>query len=317
MAVVSHLNTIADTGGAPNTSGAFTPTAGALLVVFVVSANSDDLVDVTLVGDGGVNFEILPGISRFHSGNWSACYAFVAKSPANAYSQTVTFDQVIDGADGTVISVLEVTGVTRFGAPAIRQQAVTYAPQNQNTTPEITFNEAVLTGNPTWAVVGNRANPANVTEPTGWTEHADVGEATPDFGGEIVSRASGFTGSTITWGSTSTQNYGVVALEIDTSDPESEQSIIYAPKRDLWSPLFSGADGTPEYLDYAYAPVTSYPLTMAAWAMHLNPSDGSDNICQLNQSGNSSYVRLGLGDSGSTNPRIRASDGSEAFGPST
>jgi len=217
QSVVTHLTSLADTGGAPNTSSSFTPTAGSLLLVLVTSANSDDLTGVTLTSSESLTFTILPQITQFHSGNWSAVYGFVSDDFASAVSQTVTFDQTTDPADGTVISVYEITGLFRTGLSAIRQAKNTTDGSNSGTTPAITFDNTCLIQNPTIAMVGNRSNPAGLTPPTGWTEDADVGETTPDFGAEVVSRQTGFTGTTITWGATSASNWGVLAVEINTA----------------------------------------------------------------------------------------------------
>lgn len=124
---------------------------------------------------------------------------------------------------------------------------------------------------------------------------------------------------TITW-ALSDENAGAF-LQLNPP-AEATESVIYMPTASRWAQGFSGLTVTPEFLDYAYAPVTGFPLTMAAWAMSHRPNsgqsnDGSDCVCQLNQSGNSGYMRLGLGDSLSSNPRIRSSSTDEAFGPSS
>lgn len=215
MATVAHLVTTADSGAVPNTSGSFTPTDGDLLVVFVTSANSDDLTGVSLTSSVGTTF-YEAGICLFHSTNGSAVYAYVAESKSFATSQTVTFDQTTDPADGTVISVLGVAGMSKTGSDAVLQYAEAENGSSGGT-PSVTFGSNVNTSNPTLLQLGARVNPPAVTEPTGWTEHSDTGFDSPSAGAETISRDSGFTGTTVTWGSTVSGNFGVAALELDAS----------------------------------------------------------------------------------------------------
>jgi hypothetical protein len=56
-----------------------------------------------------------------------------------------------------------------------------------------------------------------VTEPTGWTEHADTGYNNPTSGMEVASRDSGFTSTSIIWGSNSASNWGAIIAELDSS----------------------------------------------------------------------------------------------------
>jgi hypothetical protein len=76
---------------------------------------------------------------------------------------------------------------------------------------------SALTGNVTLGFLANGTNPATMTEPTGWTEAADLGYATPTTGVHAVHRDSGFTGTTITWGSTTGGSTLDIILEMDTS----------------------------------------------------------------------------------------------------
>jgi hypothetical protein len=63
-----------------------------------------------------------------------------------------------------------------------------------------------------------------MTPPTSWTEDSDNGYSTPTAGQESVSRVSGFTGTTVTWGGTSATAFGDIIVEIDTSSfPAGEE----------------------------------------------------------------------------------------------
>lgn len=217
-ATSTHAVGTADTGNTPNTSGAFTPAVDDLLIVFVVgSATVTDAGDT--LTNSGVTFTRF--LSATYAASVNAIHGYVANALVpSATSQSVTFTPT-DTANGTVIFVCRVAGMTRTGLNAIRQSA---KEDNQGAggTPAPAFASAALTGNPTLGVIGNNTNPAGLTEPTGWTEPAstgDLGYATPTTGGEYVFRDSGFTGTTITWGGTSASVFGSIIVELDSSSP--------------------------------------------------------------------------------------------------
>ena len=215
MATCTHEIGTADTGATPNTSGAFTPVIGDLLIVFVVASATVDPAP-TLTNTEGTTFTLI--LRATYASSAHSIYAFVANQfVTSASSQTVTFNTPADTATGTVIFVNAVAGLTRAGLDAIRQSA---KQDNITTTstPAPAFSQNANTNNPTLGVVGNQTNPATLTEPTGWTEASDLGYATPTTGGEYVFRNSGFDSTTITWGSTSAPGFGSIILEIDT-DP--------------------------------------------------------------------------------------------------
>lgn len=214
MAAVTHRVITADTGNTPNTSGAFTPALDDLLIAFVVASATVENPGALTSSIGGFTFSLVTNALYRASSN--TIYVFVADAlVSSAVSQTVTFDPV-DTASGTVIAVASVSGMSRTGALAIRQSA---KQENQaaSGTPAPAFSSAALTDNPTFGVVGNETNPAGMTEPTGWTEGGDTGYVTPTVGAEYVYRDSGFTGTTITWGSASASAFGSIIVELDTS----------------------------------------------------------------------------------------------------
>jgi hypothetical protein len=209
-AVVHGIATTSGANASTYTSGAFTPAANDLLVVFVTAKATTDVA--TLSDSQGGTYSLIASGVKASGGD--TFYVFVADQLASAVSMTVTFDCTGDAATSAVISVARVSGMTKTGATAARQTAKV---ENQTSggTPAVTFASSVLTGNPTLALVANNGNPAGVTEPTGWTEQADTGIETN--GAEYASRDSGFTGTTITWGSTSGSAFGALAIELDAS----------------------------------------------------------------------------------------------------
>jgi hypothetical protein len=213
--VTALITTTSTANAATYASGAFTPAKGDLLVAFVVVSGSNDTGAMSDTQDLG--FALATSTTMGAGAN--TLYVFVAQRFATSSSMTVTM-QVPNGAGtGAAISVAEVSGMTRAGPGALRQVAV--AANQAAGTPAIAFPGAVLTGDPALGFVGNATNPATLTPPSGWTENADVGFATPTIGAEYASVNSGFTGTTVTWGGASATAWGGIAIEMDTSAPPS------------------------------------------------------------------------------------------------
>jgi hypothetical protein len=225
MAACTFRVGTADTGNTPNASGAFTPSLGDLLVVFVVVSDvaTANVASGTLTCSTGMTFDkdTTNWIASFASSAHQV-YMFVSTSlVSSAVSQTVTFDNAADTGSGTVIFVFSVSGMTNVGAAAVRQVG---KQSNVSGTPGPAFGSNALTGNPILGCVGNSTSPAGMTAPTGWTEPAggDLGYSTPTTGGEVVSRDSGFTSTNVTWGSASASNCGAIVAELDASVPSGQ-----------------------------------------------------------------------------------------------
>jgi hypothetical protein len=212
-----RVGTASTTDGTSYASGNFTPAVNDLLVVFVVASDSVQAT-AALSNSAGLNFTQFKRATFNTSAD--SIYGFVSDGlVTSATSQTVTFT-TSDPATGTVIFVSSVAGMSRTGLSAILQSA-----QQDNGaasgTPAPAFSLPVFAGNPALGVIGNRSNPANMAPPTGWTEAADAGYATPTTGGEYVFRNSGLTGKTITWGGISDTAFGAMIVELDASALET------------------------------------------------------------------------------------------------
>lgn len=211
--------TVADTSNVtsyrcPTGAGTFTPTAGALLVAFVYASGTvAPGATFTMTDSQSLGWTLIT--SALGNTSVSTAICFVANNLAAATAMSVTFDCTGDAATGANVIVAQVTGMTRTGASAVRQSATT-ANRATGGTPADTFPAAALTGNPTLGAVANSTSPAGLTPPTNWTELADIGYSTPATGLEVVSRDSGFTGTTITWGSTTSAGADII-VELDTS----------------------------------------------------------------------------------------------------
>lgn len=226
MAAITHRVTTPDTGATPNASGAFTPVANDVLVVAIQCAASvSDSDDVPTASANGITFVRIN--HALYRTSLDSVDLYIANQfvPSNPVSMTVSWAPT-DAGDGTVITVLSTSAMKRTGSSAVKQQILA---SNLATgiAPAATFGAACLTDNPVIGAVGNSTNPAGLTPPSSWTERADSGYATPTSGMEVASIDSGFTGSTVTWGSNSGSAHGVALTELDASVPNGPQIEIF------------------------------------------------------------------------------------------
>ena len=232
MAAVTHaVATVSTLNVTSYAAAAFTPVANDLLVGFVIASQTQALA-ATLVTDSGITFTLI-GRATYRT-TLDSVYVYIANSLATAVSMIATWDCTEDPATGCVIIIERVSGMTRTGSIAVRTGQIPL--QNEQAaaaTPTLTFASAVLTGNPTLGAVGNSTNPSGLTVPTGWTVAATSGYATPVTGSHVVFRNSGFTGTSMPWGSTSATAFGAIGIELDTSSPpplaDKTRQIVFPP----------------------------------------------------------------------------------------
>lgn len=220
-AAVTHGVTLTSSGNqATYTTASFTPTSGDLLVAMTfVSATVDAGAMTDSLGGGWTQIVS----EAFGTGmRW----IFIRDTLSDGSALTVAMDVTGDNGTGAVIFVARVSGMTKTGITASRQTATNAFAASG--TPAATFSAAALTENPTLGVIVNTTNPATVTPPTNWTEDAagDTGYTVPTIGSEYVYRNSGFTGTTITWGSTSATAGEVFTIELDTSTASMRRVIV-------------------------------------------------------------------------------------------
>lgn len=236
--VVAYSTSAAGGGttGTGSRSATITPTAGSLLVAFAsMSANSQ--AAPTMSDTAGGSWAL---IGR---GAWGAndafCYVRNALTPAGAETVTLTTDTNTAGE----IELLAYTGMTRTGAAAVRQLAL-----SPNGTaggiPAVTFPAPVLTTNPTIAAVAS--GDTATQQPVGWTERRDAAQTSPTTALEVATRASGFSGTTITWGATEDTVNAAFGLELDTSSsgPPADAGVDARPLDAR--PIDAAADATPD-----------------------------------------------------------------------
>lgn len=256
MAAVTHRVATASTANTQTyVSGSFTPAVGDLLIVCAYITGN--LAPTITDSQGGTYFaerQRVVGSARV------SC--FIANQlVSSAVATTVTIDLGAGNTGtGTVIMVESVSGMRRTGFDAVRQ--VSDGATGAGVAPSVVLGANALTGSPTIAFVGGATNPPNVTAPTGWTEQSDIGFATPAGGAEIATRDSGFTGTTVTWGTTFAGSHAEIVVELDTSIPLSPGGVASAE-----------ATGTTK-LNRTAGPIGAVASGFAAGTAKLNESVG-------------------------------------------
>lgn len=212
--VTSYASSV---NGAPGAN--FAPAVGDIIVVFVVATATVAAGGMT-ESTGEVTFTKITTAVKASSAD--TIYLFVSNGFVKTTgTRTVTFTCTGDAATNVCQVIYTISGMSKYGASAVRQSAV-QSNGSALATPQPAFNNAALTGNPILGCVANASSPAGMTKPAGssptWTEDADIGSSTPTVGLETISVASGFTGTTVTWGSTSASIFGSIIAEFDASD---------------------------------------------------------------------------------------------------
>lgn len=218
MATVTLRSGVASTtNNAALASASFTPTAGELLVVVAMHSGLVTDPAVTASANGITFTKVLGPILKAASVDEMSVFVANQLVPASPVAMTCTTTP--SASTGGLIFVFSVTAMSRTGASAVRQSA-SQANQAASTTPAPVLGAAALTGNALIGAVHQSQSPPALTPPTGWTETAtigDIGHNTPANGGEVAFINSGFTGTTVTWGSVAGSTFASAVLELDTS----------------------------------------------------------------------------------------------------
>lgn len=221
MATVTELGETWNTT-AGNKTVVATPTDGALIVVVHgmsgwASGDTSDITD----NDGGV-YEF-PNAS---AGGGTSCALWISiRTTLITTPISTTFTCTNVGDTGGGLTVLQVTGMTRTGLSAIRQNT---AENFQTESPvQAGFSAAVLTGNPVILGCMGEDNPAALTPPTGFTETTDTGWATPATGIHVCYASSGLTASSFTYAAGAFTDHNETGIELDSTVPGG---IIFPPR---------------------------------------------------------------------------------------
>lgn len=214
MSSITHLGTTFNTT-AGNKTVVATPAVGDLIVVILCctgkAAGSTNITD-----NNGSGTYSLVGSSQTGFSTTGLLEVWIRDTfITSAVSTTFTANEASSTGGG--LSVFKATSMLRTGVNALKQ-FVGDSGRTAASTPAPAFIAAVDTNNPVLAGVGCGTNSTTiVTPPASFTEAFDGGYNTPATGLETCFSNSGFTGTTLTWGSTVASAYADVAVELDTS----------------------------------------------------------------------------------------------------
>jgi hypothetical protein len=218
MAAVTLLGTQTFT----TTSGTKTVTATPAVddLIVIITAHTGNTSSAAPTDDNNTGRYALIG-SAVKATSADTMRAWVRTDLIRAASSTV-FTHAPGTTSGGGLAVFKVTGMSRCGITAAARLVsgvVQFGKQDNQAaaTPGPALPAAADTNNPTIGAVFNATSPAGMTQPTNWTERSDTGYSTPTSGLETVSRDSGFTGTTVTWGSASGSAFCSLILELDAS----------------------------------------------------------------------------------------------------
>ena len=216
MAAITHaVRTFTTTAGTK--TGTATPALNDLIVITVACSSTTDMAAITVSDNNAGGAGVYTFIARYWDATRDLWIAFYVRTALIASATSTIFSAPIVGDTGGGLVVHRVSGMTRTGASAVRQQSGLSGAAS--TTPTGTMPGAVLTANPVIGAVINASNPAAMT-PRGtpvYTESGDAGYATPATGIETMFINSGETGTAIAWGGTSASAYSCMVVELDTS----------------------------------------------------------------------------------------------------
>ena len=225
-AVTEDIVTASTTNANSYTTGSFSPASGVLLYVEVYATGTTNPGTSVTESASETTFSLVGTAVSGTSANTLYVYISNGKTTSTT-SRTVTFNCPNTAATGAVVGVYSVANMTALGLSAFVQEAVTNNAA-ASTTPAPSFPSSVLTADPVLAFVGNATNPGGITAPSGWNTTDSYGYATPTagFSGSYIN--SGFTSSTVTWGSTSTA-HGDMAVELTSGSGPSAATKTFYP----------------------------------------------------------------------------------------
>lgn len=211
MAALTALTNLFGTAnGTKQATG--TPAVGDLIVI--VTAHTVNTSAATPTDDQGGTYTLVASAAKASSADTLSIFV---RNSLIASAVSTVFTHAPGTTSGGGLVVCKVTGMSRAGSSAIVQSA-TQANQASGT-PAPTFGAAPASANPIIGAVFNASNPAALTPRTNFTELFEDGYSSPTAGLEVMSRDSGETATTQTWGSSSATAFSAIVAELDTSAP--------------------------------------------------------------------------------------------------
>jgi hypothetical protein len=198
--------------GTGNRTATFTPAVGDLVVVYCcVAANTNDTPTCS-DNNGSGTYDLIDVMNASIASINYRMSVFIRTALMVNTTSTVITVATGSNTSGT-IHVVPITGVSRTGSSAVRSKG---SQNNQAAgTAAPVLNQSALTGNGTLVAQGSADT--TTTPPTNWTEVLDTSQSNDTVALESASRASGFTGTTITFGAASSTVFCSHAMELDVS----------------------------------------------------------------------------------------------------
>lgn len=188
------------------------PAVGDVLVVYCcVAANTNDTPTCSDNNGGGTYDRVDVMNFAIAAVNYRLSVFIRTALMANTTSTVIT---VATGSNSSgAVHVLAISGLSRAGIGIVRSKG---SQNNQAAgTAAPALNIAALTANLT--IVAHGSADTTTTPPTNWTEAQDTNFANDTVALETATRASGFTGTAITFGAASSTQFCSHALELDSS----------------------------------------------------------------------------------------------------
>lgn len=212
MAAITVVATTYTTTNATSyTSASFTPANNDLLAV-IVRVTGSSLAAPTLVSSAGTTFTL---VSLESFGVGGTMYFFIANALSTNTAQTLTYDCTGDAATSCFIKPFRVSGMTRLGTSALRQEVVEEFPTT--TTIDPVFASAPLTTNPIICAVATGDLTAALTSPSSFSTAVHDTGSTPNASLWSCKSDSGITSETLTWGGTLSGTALAMHWELDVS----------------------------------------------------------------------------------------------------
>lgn len=214
--VVSEPTTCGTNGSGGDTNqrttgyvcSAFTPAANAVLLLFVGASDTLAAAPNAAVTGGGLTWTLVGSTTRTGA---DTLYVFRAQTGASPASTTIDFSCTGDTASGVTMTLAQITGANTTSP--IRQSKFSAAGGVTGTNATITLDAAAVTTSAVLVAHYNTLNIPMSAGPTNYTEISDDTYNTPRHSMAVAYRATGETGSTLTFTSNST-TYAIAAVEV-------------------------------------------------------------------------------------------------------
>lgn len=196
--------------------GAFSPNTNKILVV--LAGVTATVATGSMVNVSGTSLTWKQAGRATWASGANTMYAYWALTPGSTSSSVYRVDVTGDAGTACIAYMFEFSGAHYNSINPIRQ--IKFGANTASTNATVTFNTAMDTNNgycAAWWGALSSSNPANVSTPPstggGWTEIGDNGLANPTTNASGAYRATGETGTSVTFTNNST-NWGCVAVEL-------------------------------------------------------------------------------------------------------